>query len=287
MSAIKRRRGLYSKQQLIDAVRAVKEGEMTSVKAADEYKVPAGTIRFHVNNDSLRIGGGRSFYLSSKQEDYLVELIKSFETIGVPLTKIALRMIVGQYIKLVTNDSRYKKNQPSIHWLKKFLVRRKKEIKMVKEKQIEKSRRDGFTEDVRSGWFSNLKEVLDKNDLLYKPLQIWNMDESGFSDETQIGPVSGGFRRAGIFPYNKDAMKEKVVPRRSSYNNLVTNNSSAMDILTSLLDVIGSSDVHVNSGDDPSTSSQTAINSTSASSRPQLTFDDNLDDELYQTNNLR
>ncbi|CAF2070950.1 unnamed protein product, partial [Rotaria magnacalcarata] len=191
MSAIKRRRGLYSKQQLIDAVRAVKEGEMTSVKAADEYKVPAGTIRFHVNNDSLRIGGGRSFYLSSKQEDYLVELIKSFETIGVPLTKIALRMIVGQYIKLVTNDSRYKKNQPSIHWLKKFLVRRKKEIKMVKEKQIEKSRRDGFTEDVRSGWFSNLKEVLDKNDLLYKPLQIWNMDESGFSDETQNNGGTG------------------------------------------------------------------------------------------------
>ncbi|CAF2043088.1 unnamed protein product, partial [Rotaria magnacalcarata] len=108
-----------------------------------------------------------------------------------------------------------------------------------------------------------------------------------FSSSFTVGPVSGGFRRAGIFPYNKDAMKEKVVPRRSSYNNLVTNNSSAMDILTSLLDVIGSSDVHVNSGDDPSTSSQTAINSTSASSRPQLTFDDNLDDELYQTNNLR
>ncbi|CAM2730588.1 unnamed protein product, partial [Rotaria socialis] len=51
---------------------------------------------------------GSSYYLNCKQEDYLVELIKSFETIGVRLTKPVLRQIVGQYIKLVTNDSRYK-----------------------------------------------------------------------------------------------------------------------------------------------------------------------------------
>lgn len=56
---------------------------------------------------------------------------------------------------------------------------------MVKEKKIEKNRRDGFSEEVRSGWFKNLQEMMMKNDLLYKPLQIWNVDESGFSDETQ------------------------------------------------------------------------------------------------------
>ena len=37
------------------------------------------------------------------------------------------------------------------------------------------------------------------------------------------GPVSGGFRRAGVWPFNEDAMKEKVVPRYRSSNNLVTN----------------------------------------------------------------
>lgn len=73
----------------------------------------------------------------------------------------------------------------SRHWLKDFLKRNKKDLKMVKEKKMEKSRRDGFSEDVRSGWFKNLKEVLMKNDILYKPQQIWNVDESGFNDETQ------------------------------------------------------------------------------------------------------
>jgi hypothetical protein len=75
--------------------------------------------------------------------------------------------------------------EPSLHWIKDFLIRKKKDIKMIKEKKIERNRRDGFSEEVRVGWFKNLKEVLEKNDLLYKPLQLWNVDESGFNDETQ------------------------------------------------------------------------------------------------------
>ena len=56
---------------------------------------------------------------------------------------------------------------------------------MMKEKKIERSRRHGFSEEVRSGWFSKLKEILISNDLMYKPLHIWNVDESGFADETE------------------------------------------------------------------------------------------------------
>ena len=37
---------------------------------------------------------------------------------------------------------------------------------------------------MRHGWFMTLNDMLIKNDLLYKPLQILNIDKSGFSDET-------------------------------------------------------------------------------------------------------
>ena len=110
MSTIKRRRrGLYSKEQLIEAVRAIQGKKMTSVKAAQVYQVPESTIRCHTSNSSLRFGAGRSFYLSNKQENYLIELIKSFETIGIRITRVILREMVGQYIKLVTNDRRLKR----------------------------------------------------------------------------------------------------------------------------------------------------------------------------------
>jgi hypothetical protein len=53
------------------------------------------------------------------------------------------------------------------------------------EKKLEKSRRNGFTEEIRVGWFNNVKEVLSNNGLLHIPMNIWNVDESGFSDEAQ------------------------------------------------------------------------------------------------------
>ena len=60
----------------------------------------------------------------------------------------------------------------------------KNELKIIKEKKIEASRRNGFTEDVRSGWFERLHLILRKNNLITRPHSIYNCDESGFSDET-------------------------------------------------------------------------------------------------------
>ena len=101
-------RGLYEKQQLIDAVTSVLDGEMTSVYASKFYHVPQGTIRTHVNNVTLGIGAGRRVYLNEEKEGYLVDLIKSLEFIGVRLTKSVLKKVVGEYITRVSDDPRLK-----------------------------------------------------------------------------------------------------------------------------------------------------------------------------------
>jgi hypothetical protein len=49
---------------------------------------------------------------------------------------------------------------------------------------MELARRNGFTEDVRCGWFDKLNLILQTNDLIKRPHAIYNCDESGFSDET-------------------------------------------------------------------------------------------------------
>jgi hypothetical protein len=68
MSSLKLRRGLYDKEQLISAIRAVKDKKMTSIKAAEVFGVPSSTIRSHLNDSSLRIGAGRPFYLNKKKK---------------------------------------------------------------------------------------------------------------------------------------------------------------------------------------------------------------------------
>ncbi|CAF1500875.1 unnamed protein product, partial [Adineta steineri] len=101
-----RPRGLYLKQKLVNAVTAVLDDEMTSVFAQTEYGVPQSTIRMHVNNVSLGIGGGRRSYLNNQQEGYLVDLIKSLELIGIRLTKNILKKVIGEYITSVSQTQR-------------------------------------------------------------------------------------------------------------------------------------------------------------------------------------
>ncbi|CAF1529284.1 unnamed protein product, partial [Adineta steineri] len=86
-----RPRGLYLKQKLVNAVTAVLDGEMTSVFAQTSYGVPQSTIRMHVNNVSLGIGGGRRSYLNKQQEGYLVDLIN--------VAKRAWKSIVSTYFR--------------------------------------------------------------------------------------------------------------------------------------------------------------------------------------------
>jgi DNA-binding response OmpR family regulator len=95
MSLVKRRRSLYSKEQLMNAVRD------------EHYKVPSSTIRCHVNEYSSRVGAGPSFHLNVQQEKYLVEAIKSLEGIGVRLIKPVLKKVCSEYIQLVSTNPRY------------------------------------------------------------------------------------------------------------------------------------------------------------------------------------
>ena len=107
MSNKKRRHGRYDKQQLINAVQAVTDNRMSSIIASHLYHAPESTIRTHVQNTSLQFGAGRKFYLSSKQERYLIELIKALKSIGVRLTKVVLKKVVGEFIGCVSNDPRF------------------------------------------------------------------------------------------------------------------------------------------------------------------------------------
>ena len=71
------------------------------------------------------------------------------------------------------------------HWFQDFMLRNKSKIKFIKEQKLERSRKDGFTETVRMGWFDTVFDVLQQHNLFDKPGQIYNVDECGFNDDTQ------------------------------------------------------------------------------------------------------
>ncbi len=72
----------------------------------------------------------------------------------------------------------------------KFLQRWTSELKLIKDEKIEALRRNGFSEDVRRGWFEKLKSILRSNNLITRPHAIFNCDESGSSDETSCKAIA-------------------------------------------------------------------------------------------------
>jgi hypothetical protein len=165
----------YPIENLIKAI----ESDLSSIDAARIYNVPERTIRAHRQMPLLKIGAGRSRYLTDDQENYLVSLFQVLPDFGFSLTADIALKITSEYMKSLGLS-----NGPKRKWLRKFVIRHRMKIKWKKQEKLERIRAEKFTEETRQGWFEFLKSTLEKFDLMDKPAQLFNADETGFGDKT-------------------------------------------------------------------------------------------------------
>ncbi|CAF2097554.1 unnamed protein product [Rotaria magnacalcarata] len=171
----------YSMEKLQQAIEAYSTGSISSIEAAKFYSVPESTIRNHKRRPSMSIGSGRPFLLQKNDEDHLVQLLLDLEKTGFRLTKKKVMKIAQDYVQTL----KQKTQTLGRHWFQNFMFRNKNKIKFIKEQKLERSRKDGFTETVRIGWFETIFNVLQEHNLFDKPGQIYNVDECGFNDDTE------------------------------------------------------------------------------------------------------
>jgi hypothetical protein len=160
----------YSKQKLLAAVNSGFDSET----AAKKFNVPASTIRRHRRNPPLNARVGRPAYLTTDEEVYFISILKLLPDYGFHVTKDVVLELANDYCRSLGEK-----------WLRIFMQKHSNEIKWMKEQKMETVRSENFTETVRTGWFSMVKEVMKKHDLFDKPQQIFNLDETGFSDKTK------------------------------------------------------------------------------------------------------
>lgn len=163
-------------QKLVDAVNS----NMSSTDAAKRYHVSDRTIRSHRQNPDQKFGAGRPRYLDDDQEQHLVALYKLLPEYGFSVTADIATKLAGEYMRSIGLSS-----LPGRKWLRSFMKRNRQDIKWKKEEKMEKIRAQRFTEETRKSWFALLKSVLIRLDLMDKPSQIFNCDETGFSDKTE------------------------------------------------------------------------------------------------------
>lgn len=166
----------YSRDELLQAVKC----GLDSKAASKKFNIPSSTIRRHRLHGMIRAEVGRPSYLNDEQESYFVSTLQLLPDYGFRVTRDVALGLAKDYCR-----SLGLKHSPGEKWLRLFMKKHSNDIKWIKEQKMEMNRVKAFTENVRSGWLSLVKDVLTKYDLFDKPHQIFNIDETGFCDNTK------------------------------------------------------------------------------------------------------
>lgn len=187
----------YSKQDLMDAVEKVKTKAMSIGGASAVYKIPKTTLHRYINNF---VGKPRGLTptLTKDEESELAEWLLLHQRYGDPRSKLDVQIVAGEIAALNSSKSRFKNGLPTSGWVERFL-KRHPHISLRTPESLSRASSINTQEDFAGLW-RNIYSHLEKNnqlDLLNKPEQWWNADETGF---------------------DKDVMPLKVFARKGSKN---------------------------------------------------------------------
>ncbi|CAF1554616.1 unnamed protein product [Didymodactylos carnosus] len=195
------KKGQGSRYSNDDFQAALKEiSEVSTIHAAaKKYKIPYSTLQLHSNSPPTHRYAGRPTRFTDLEETFLVGAATVLQEWGAPITSAEL-------IKMATcfgEDLRktFLRGKPTREWYSSFMVRHP-ELKPVKPIPLQLPR-SKITMSIIDKWFTLLEQVLNDNDLIDKPSQIFNCDESGFCDRTDIRKVI--IASPTKFPYKKQA----------------------------------------------------------------------------------
>ena len=164
---------LYKSENLKLATEAVSEG-VTIRRAAEEYNIPRSTLHDHVSGRVL-LGSksGPQKYLSDDEENELADFLRDCSRIGYARTRQQIFTLVNQCLRMkglsvnVTNG-----------WWESFR-RRHPTFKLRTAEKLAYVRMVSSSPEILDYYFDLLEATLIENDLIDKPCQIYNVDESG------------------------------------------------------------------------------------------------------------
>ena len=145
--------------------------------------VPQTTIKDrrlgNVSKDCFNTGAPTVF--TAEQEAKLKNHVLEMSSMGYGYTRTEL-------IHLATDMAHFLSKLPqdrtlSEAWLYLGFLKRNRDISLLKPRSLNMSRAKSVTPETVEKYFQNLKDILDKYDLLASPGLIYNIDESGFSPE--------------------------------------------------------------------------------------------------------
>ena len=162
----------YTQSHLEQACKAVREG-LSVRRAAEEYQIPKSTIQDHISGKVLSGSKSGQRYLSEQEEEELVTFILEAAKIGFTRTRKDIMSLVQ-----TTVNAKGKNITISSGWWDGF-KKRHPQVSLRMAEHLASNRASSCTPDVLNNYFDLLEKTIHDNDLLAKPNQIFNCDETG------------------------------------------------------------------------------------------------------------
>ena len=172
----------YSPEQMENAYKLYQKG-YSIYKAAKLSGVPKNTLRDRTAGlvSPKCIKSGTPSLFSNTEESDLVQHSKETSVLGYGYSRKQLANLISDTAIFL---GKRPKNLPRVSqkWVTKF-IHCHPELKCVKPRPLSMYRAKCCTPAVVNKYFTDLKEILEKYDLLTNPSKMFNIDETGFSPE--------------------------------------------------------------------------------------------------------
>ncbi|CAF1487813.1 unnamed protein product, partial [Didymodactylos carnosus] len=184
----KNNRQHYSNDDLRQALNSINDGKSIRQVAADSH-IPLSTLQRHASGDVLQFGSGRSTHFTIEEEKHLANALTVLHVKewGEPLTIEEFLKLVAIYTKHIKRPDMFKDGTPSRDWYYGFMTRQC-DLKLKTPQPLEKARVD-ISQSTITKWCALIESIFEKCNLMDKPSQIFNCDETGFSDKSSAKKV--------------------------------------------------------------------------------------------------
>ena len=174
------KRKQWKKEDLERAIESVQNGSNSIRQAALLYNIPKSTLQAYTStNADIDRRPGPATILTAEEEHKLVQWCIEMAAIGYGQTRQQLIEMVRKIMDTTGRPNPFKDNRPGKDWWYAFL-RRHPEISARNPQALQEVRAHTCTPAAIYQWFNEYEQLLLKNDILDKPVRIWNCDESGF-----------------------------------------------------------------------------------------------------------
>lgn len=170
----------YTLDQLLEAIRLVKQGKLSLLGASRIFKIPYGTLGDKIRGRRPIKPKSRKL-LSGIEEERLVHWIKQCAQRGFGKSRSEIKEAVKAIIESRGTSSTADIPLPSKQWMKDFFLRHK-ELSDRTPSSLGKERALVSKQSL-SIWFTTMKTFMDQQDctLLVSPERLYNAEETGFS----------------------------------------------------------------------------------------------------------